>query len=478
MIDNKYLLQGCYKILSNVEKLYADAEFLYDNKKFSLAIPLFTICIEEISKGYNLSIKARKKQIITIEEWNQLKNHKYKLEFIKNFVSANINKLNKNEKKKIMKKIDPNLKITSSNMIQAKERIDKIRTDDQYLKTLREECFYIDWDSKNNVWTNIADLNDQMQSDLAYHIMHKTKFEIFNLKLGIEVCVNAIRREIKLENLPYPKYNEHRNYEDFEIMKNITILHDFNNLKYTSGGKILHEFTKSKKFNMLEQCIKTKKIASYLKISRQSDFLHPMMDAMLSALIQAVYGVNNRHYVGKSDDSVVTSNALPILKSIVTAIKQKDITSPAFIKIICDNKSNTFTFNDRLIELLIESEIVIERESGNTISIPTMHEAFSKIGIKVHILSNDEINIAIKITKKHADILPKNICEQIKDISYSNWDNLLPDIKNIIITFFQTEHPTSKNEIILSGSNSMMDKSKIRTIIYLKLLELKNFQRL
>ena len=64
LIDYPHVGVGMYLTLKNSKRLFEDAKFLYDSKKFHNAIPLFIISIEESLKSQELSIKMRKKESI------------------------------------------------------------------------------------------------------------------------------------------------------------------------------------------------------------------------------------------------------------------------------------------------------------------------------------------------------------------------------------------------------------------------------
>jgi len=82
LIDYTHVVTGVYLIRKNAKQTFQDAKFLYDNKKFRNAIPLFIISLEEALKSHELGIKFRKKQSINSQEWTDLQSHKHKLSYL------------------------------------------------------------------------------------------------------------------------------------------------------------------------------------------------------------------------------------------------------------------------------------------------------------------------------------------------------------------------------------------------------------
>ena len=78
LIDFTHVATGVYLVRKNAKQTFQDAKFLYTNQKFQNAIPLFIISLEEALKSHILTIKFRKKQFISSQEWANLQTHKFK----------------------------------------------------------------------------------------------------------------------------------------------------------------------------------------------------------------------------------------------------------------------------------------------------------------------------------------------------------------------------------------------------------------
>ena len=105
LIDWPHVGMGIYLVLQNSKRLFEDAKFLYDAKKFHSAIPLFVISIEESLKTQELSIIFRKRKSVSHSKWNKLQDHKHKLNFIPNFILDNVESMNGEKLEEIAKEV-------------------------------------------------------------------------------------------------------------------------------------------------------------------------------------------------------------------------------------------------------------------------------------------------------------------------------------------------------------------------------------
>ena len=59
-----------------------------------------------------------------------------------------------------------------------------------------------------------------------------------------------------------------------------------------------------------------------------------------------------------------------------------------------------YSANDKIIEQILETETIIEKHAGKEIPLEKMHEAYSKIGMKLRKLKDSEIEEALSESKQ------------------------------------------------------------------------------
>lgn len=133
-IPEDKILDGTLLALKNADRLSKDAKILFENKKYSSAIALSTLALEEFGKHCLLlreEFTNHQRQIDTKIWHNEFENHKAKL----NSIIEHIRKF-----------------LTRANEIEAKKQIDEL---EQYLLRLADtkiQTLYVDWDGENNDW--------------------------------------------------------------------------------------------------------------------------------------------------------------------------------------------------------------------------------------------------------------------------------------------------------------------------------------
>lgn len=218
------MLTGVYRTLEKVDESIESAEKLHYLKYYIPATALSTISYEESIKGIILCMKILKKEDVSHNEWNDITDHKYKL---KTFHQKSLENV---ESKISDEKFDQILKLyikwgLKPRALNRKQFANAIKTDIEILpkyKILRERCLYSDWNKATKEWFNLKAFSDKQLELLSTYLLATAANEQRNFCFDIEYTVNMLRKYgMKLENLPYPTYNEERKSENYESIKEI-----------------------------------------------------------------------------------------------------------------------------------------------------------------------------------------------------------------------------------------------------------------
>lgn len=471
-IDWPHVGAGIFEALGKSEKIFDDAKFLFDNKKYHSSIPFFINSIEESLKAHEFSIKFRKHQTISKDEWNKLLDHKHKLVHIKEFILENLEKMDEKTSEEIKK--ETGNEDVNVNLEQMKKLMKTQMNIASHLQSLKEKCMYTDWDEKNGEWDNFDKMDESKQEDLAFYLMKKAEEELTQLHFGLEFAVNTLRKEgTKLKNLPFPKYNEFRNIKDYESRKLIKQLDRGELQKFARGERIMEKFVATKTFQEVFQQVPFDMLKKVVNLSQKHSpenwYPHPIIRALflaLSALHQKEE--EGKNYAGFSGNAEETYEGNPTMTTTAIVSKKGGNISLEKIIIITD-KADEYDFSDKIIEKILETELVIERFPGKDIPIEAAHEAFSKIGIKLRKLKDDEIELAIDYAKKVIDKVQgvqKDLIPKVKNTTKENWENANPMIRSLIATTYLSTLKPEKNTLILSSYSDPIRKFKIRDSIY------------
>lgn len=480
LIDYPHVGVGMYLILKNSKRLFDDAKFLYDGKRFHNAIPLFIISIEESLKAHEISNKLRKRQSISNDEWSKLQDHKHKLNFVPNFMIENLENMSEEELVKIAKETQTEQYIPYLRQIIQKNKAEaKITSQLQFLK---EKCLYQNWNKEFCEWDEFDHLSVEQQEDLAFFIMKRAEKHLHELHFGIEFAVNVIRRDGgTLTELIHPKYNEFREIKNFDTkLDNIdSLIGDFP--KYHRGEKIMESLLAKKAFGVVDQIISNSIIKKCLNLVQKDDldnwYPHPIIKAIFIATSGITKNSEDGNYYGISGDADQTYSGESMMTAIAIVSKKENIIK--IEKLVINDKE--YDINDKIIEQILETEIVIEKHSGKEIPLEKMHEAYSKIGMKVRKLRDSEIESALtgintKIDEGTLRGVSDDIISKIRSTTKDNWEKLDPNVRSIIAMGLPTYEPEN-NTMIMTGYIDPIPKFKVRGLLHETLVMQNTFLR-
>jgi len=473
LIDYPHVGAGMYLSLGNAKRLFEDAKFLYDNKRFQGSIPIFIICIEECFKSHELSIRLRKFQSVSQDDWENLMKHEHKLNYVNDFARENFESMTDEQFEEFAKKTQNEDLIKHRKEINRRNQSERAIT--SQLQFLKESCLYQNWNKGFGEWDDFDFLKPEQKEDLAFFVMKRASVQIKQLHFGIEHAVNILRRDgNKLTNLEYPKYNEFREVQNYDAKLNDynKIIEDFP--KYHRGEKIMLTLIAQKAFGIIDQVHTKEIIRKCLKLAQTKDFdnwyPHPIIKAIFLATSGITETSENGNYYGIADDSDQTYEGKPMMSSIAIVSKKEGVLT--IEKITINEKE--YSANDKIIEQILETETIIEKHAGKEIPLEKMHEAYSKIGMKLRKLKDSEIEEALSESKQ---IIEQNkfkaspeMISKMKEATKENWEELDPTVRSCIASCYHSKRKPEKNTIIMTGYIDPIRKFKVRGLLYRTLI--------
>lgn len=138
-------------------------------------------------------------------------------------------------------------------------------------------------------------------------------------------------------------------------------------------------------------------------------------------------------YTGASfdDDQTHTGSTRMYCVSVIT--KKDEIISINTIMI----NGKEYVTNDKIIEQILKTELIIDSQPGKTIFLEKTHQAFAQINLKIRKLRDNEIvpaiDNAISLIKNNKLVgITYKIKEQIRHVTKQNWHEQDPTLRSII----------------------------------------------
>ena len=472
MIPTKDLLTGFYASLHNAENFLKSCKTLLEKDEFQSCIPLAIISMEESLKGLELLTRFRKNEDLTNKIWTDLKNHKHKLTYVMNESLKSLKKATKEDlenAKTELGKFGRDLDKTdiSKTITDIQKRIG-INSNFQELK---EACFYVDWDVRRGEWMLFDELPKDYMDKLTFYVVSEAELTLNLLKIMIEMHINRLRKTNQLlEKLPYPSYVEYRTPENFESNALQDLLKEkINQVKHAEGLKVIKQFIEQKSFRFLSFGIFRKTMLEYFKVIEKQDFdqrlPHPLIKAMLMATSKVQeLNKDGENIAAISDDADVTYSGKPMMVFNVIATKKLGVCE--FVNVT--ELKEDFECTSDIIEKIIRTEIILERQIGKDVPFAFYIEALNVIGIKTKMIKLDEIPNAIREAKRSVNSgklkVPDSLKRQILAIiSADEWDDLDMNVRTIVCTAYGSKKYPEYNSCITPSND--IRKSKCRQII-------------
>lgn len=476
---------GAFLVYRKALRTYDDAKFMYDNSKFTSSIVHSITTIEESQKAIELAVKMRKRQTITKELWSRMKTHKHKLTSSKKFILETLEKESQSNLQKISKKLPPEAQKLSIDGL--KKIVKNENHVYAFFQKIKEKCQYLDWDEQTNSWDDFDNLDESKRQDVSYYFVMTAASELNYCQNCIEHAINVMRRD-GLKGFAYntdPEktiltYSEYRDPKDFDCIKKPDVpITNIDETRYSRGHEIVKKFIAIRgSINELHQAYTGDLLRNVLiLLNKQSDFEvypHPIIRAAMLCLSMTKneYEQNPQSFdtekrmSGLSGDAEETSSGKPTMIAMcIVSCEKGQYTIESFVI-----NEKVYASHHKIIEGILKTEQVIERYKGKTIPLDVVHEAFSKIGIKLRRLKDTEIKDAIAMAK---NAVIKNSIENLSDdmkknilqATETNWTRLSPSIRSIIGTIYLRPVITPRT-MPMTEYYDPMEKFKVRGLIY------------
>lgn len=445
LINTGDMAVGFYLCLNNSEKFLKISKQLLNSKDYQASIPIATISIEEAMKGLEIVIKFSKNQGITADDWDRLMSHKHKLTNVLQWAIDNLKSRSEDDLNKTKDELSKTGLKYEGSLDAGIRRLERSLAAYGHFQKLREICFYSNWDKQNSKWTIFDELAEEKQEALAFFIVTEAQIRLNFLRRFIEKYVNRHRKNGHLlTKVPYPSYEDYKPPEDWESNS----LHTYpqskiEQIKYEKGFEIMKWFININSFQFASSIFR-KSMLEYLRLIARRKvpelFPHPMIDAMITAAFMAsTSSVKDKPVMATSGDSDQTYNGKPAI--VFAAIAKMDSDTCNFVEVRSLFPYPESKLTQDMIERIIRTETVIERCSGKTIPMNLCIEALSVIGIKCKMIKQNEISVAIRVTKEAIQQgfveCPNEIARQVCAIKgVEEWDDIGSILRSAIASIY------------------------------------------
>jgi len=426
-------LMGAFASLDNAQTFFDQSKNLYEQNSFQTSIPIATISMEESLKGTEFTINFRHSEPVSREGWEKLKNHKHKLTHVKDFSIQTMEKASAEEEEKTKEE----LRKSGMNVpdIDGKDLVKIVKKRNflhSHFQTLRELCFYSNWNDVEQSWNMFSDLSNEKQKSLAFFVLKEAEHSLDFLKLSLEKSVNNLRANGTFvgTQLPYPPYLEVRSMPDFENIKKWNVpLSKHDGILYDNGIGILQKIIGLNSLESVDFGMLSDVMGKYLKIiQKQSDdgqYLHPLIKSVMMALFSSKDTADG-NFDAFSTDADPGNEKFSM--AFFVGVETKD--GHHIIKEITDLQNKDYEYPMSKIEQVLKTELIIERHEGPDIPISIYIEALSVIGIKAKMIKKEELPEAFEYAKNAIknNKLPNTPQQWIDEINQMNgledWDNI------------------------------------------------------
>lgn len=207
-------LKRCHAV---VTRLLNDAELLKKAGRYSSAVGLSILAFEEIAKANDLQTKVNKKSGMTEGEWKKISfgrlAHDIKLSGMFEEREKRLDRLTKadeNYMKFVNAKLGlpghPDLQTTKIETLFLKKIFPK-------LNSVKQDCFYLNWDRKGNTWTYFDKrFNEKIKKAIAEFLITTTKNIMIAQKYTMEI---PRKKFIDYTDADWKKALEGKNHKDW-----------------------------------------------------------------------------------------------------------------------------------------------------------------------------------------------------------------------------------------------------------------------
>jgi len=230
-ISPEQVKEGFKKCHIVVNRLLKDAELLMKNGRYSSSVSLAILAYEEVSKANNLRLKIKNEEGLTQSQWNTMSfgriAHNPKLSSIVEAREKRLEQLTQGDANfinQVSKKIGlpgyADFQAAKNETMLLKDILPK-------LNSVKQDCFYLNWDEKGKHWTYFdRKFNEKIKKALAKFLITTAEGLMVSQKFSIDIPTK-----------PFEQYSN----EEWETVQN---LKSCDELKKTIKYKNSSEFAR------------------------------------------------------------------------------------------------------------------------------------------------------------------------------------------------------------------------------------------
>ncbi|MDE1764945.1 MAG: AbiV family abortive infection protein [Thaumarchaeota archaeon] len=226
------------------------ANKFHNEKSFQSSIPFAILAFEESSKANHLDKNWLIGIGISFDEWKHILNHDYKLTDAEKRIKENLKdktELSLQIDGEMIKSLGLEAIIDRKSAIQLKEIQIEINS---RLSSVKERCFYSNWNKRKTRWDSFDDIPKEEQKTLSLFIIHIAEHKYLLAKFAMEVHENPFREityEEESSTIKSEKYfdackKHYQNMKTLTEMKEWERKTDISAKELTAGRTVLNKY--------------------------------------------------------------------------------------------------------------------------------------------------------------------------------------------------------------------------------------------
>jgi len=436
---------GIRRAHDNAERHLGDALCLYKAKRFPSAIPSAVLSLEESIKGMCLAAAHRKGGGVPASEWSLLDSHKFKLQNARRWAENGLDRdaLVAACERHIHNTAHPLFGARPVSEHDALRHIDYVSRATLGLQPIKKMSTYENWNAVHGAWDTFGHLPEDAQDSLAVYVMHLAVLyhDLLAHSSGGMLGPSCARACGGLERIPGNPFSAASGRIVLDAM-----------LATGTAAQYAYHITQ-------DIFLKCRRVAL---LHGDYDNLHPFVNAMTLAL-SMLKEEQDGTYPCIATDASQTYGGNPMMWACLVVSREGGAVRFEELTI----NGDTCKAHDSRIGAILETELVIDRLPGSEAPLSAFSEAFSKLGIKVRKLKDEEAGLALENAQRMAENgqlahFPPDMVDSIRHATREGWDELAPDIRSLIASMYVAD-PTV---VVLSGYTDPIRKYKIRLGIW------------
>lgn len=444
-IPHAKLPQGIRLSHDNAARHLGDALCLYDAKRPQGAIPSAVLSVEESIKGICLAASRRRGGGVPASEWRPLQDHRLRLLSAKRWVEEGLDRDCVAEAcaRHMRDPSRPPFGAGPAPETGAPDHLGRVYRATQGLQSIKKMAAYDAWNAAHGAWDTFGHLPEGAQEALAVNVLHLAALYHDLLVRGAggslgQPCAIACPGLRRMPGDPFV---------------------------VASGGTILGAMLQTG--TVAQQAYHVNR-DTFLKCRRvalkHGDYhnAHPFVKAMTMAVSERDKGREGRcaYY---ADDSVQTHGGRATMFAFLIVSMEGEtlkLEKACINGEICDP-------HDSRLGAILETELVIDRLPGRDVPLSAFSEAFSRLGIGVRKLGDEEIGPALENARRMADNgqlahFPQDMVDSIRNATVEGWDTLDSDVRNAVAIM----HVADPTVVVLCSHPDSVRKYVVRQAIW------------